>query len=90
MKIELFDIEKPVEQIRQHQTTRYWFDVDGQHYCITHQNGSFNMLDSDGCLLLEASCKGWPFPTTGNDSDRALFHELIMAREQYISASLAN
>ncbi len=39
-------IEK--EQDWQNETTRYWFSVDGESYCIADTNGETTLLDSEG------------------------------------------
>lgn len=47
MKIEF--IEK--DQDWQNETTRYWFSVNNENYCIADQNGETSLLDSEGCQI---------------------------------------
>ncbi len=47
MKIKFID----KEQDWANETTRYWFDVDGEDYCIADQNGDLTLLDCDGCPI---------------------------------------
>ncbi|MCK5602768.1 hypothetical protein KAR91_12885 [Candidatus Pacearchaeota archaeon] len=30
------------------ETTRYWFSVNGENYCMADNNGSVSLLDSEG------------------------------------------
>jgi len=61
MKIQFIDKEQDWEN----ETTRYWFNVDGDDYCIADQNGEFTLLDSDGC------------PTLNSQADQYLFKALM-------------
>ena len=36
------------EQLWDYETTRYWFDVDGDDYAISDCNGDLNLLDCNG------------------------------------------
>lgn len=36
------------EQDWQNETTRYWFLVNGENYCIADNNGDLTLLDSEG------------------------------------------
>ena len=36
------------EQLWQHEQTRYWFEVDGENYCLADTNGNLDLLDSEG------------------------------------------
>ena len=80
------------EEVRQNQITRWWFDVDGEHYCLTscHKTHKSNLLDADGCPLLEDEVEQYGLPTAGNgsDSDRAIFHALTLERGKYVHAKL--
>jgi hypothetical protein len=62
--IEIKFVEK--EQDWVNETTRYWFDVGGDKYCIADQNGEFTLLDSDGC------------PTLNSRADQYLFKALMV------------
>ena len=44
-------IEK--EQDWSNETTRYWFEVDKDYYCIADQNGELTLLDSEGYPIEE-------------------------------------
>jgi len=39
-------IEK--EEVWQNETTKYWFDVDGEKYCVADKGGDLSLLDSEG------------------------------------------
>lgn len=41
-------IAKSIEQDVQNETTRIWFDVDGEMYAIADNNGSIALLDNEG------------------------------------------
>jgi len=67
MAIEIIEIKFiDREQDWANETTRYWFDVDGDEYCIADQNGDFTLLDSDGC------------PTLNSQADQYLFKALMV------------
>jgi hypothetical protein len=54
MKIEF--IEK--DQIWKNETTNYWFNVDGENYAISDQNGELSLLDEDGTPIPDCNNKG--------------------------------
>jgi hypothetical protein len=67
MAIEIVEIKFiDKEQDWANETTRYWFDVEGDEYCIADQNGEFTLLDSDGC------------PTLNSQADQYLFKALMV------------
>jgi len=72
------------EQIWQHETTRYWFDVDGDEYCIADQNGDLTLLDSDGCgIYTEAT--HIQHSLQGHALDRKIYNALIVEREKHLN-----
>lgn len=36
------------DQVWADETTWYWFDIDGQSYCIADCNGELTLLDNEG------------------------------------------
>lgn len=61
------------DQNWQNETTNYWFNVDGETYAVSDNNGTLKLLDCDGCPV--EPC---------NDHDNIL-EQLITLYEQYIN-----
>ncbi|MGB1893894.1 MAG: hypothetical protein ACPHSD_19645 [Candidatus Latescibacterota bacterium] len=68
MKIKFID----KEQDWANETTRYWFNVDGDEYCIADQNDFFTLLDCD-MLPLHRDDGSMP---QGNASDQEIYRSL--------------
>ena len=80
MKIKFID----KEQDRANETTRYWFDVDGDDYCIADQNGDLTLLDCDGCPIHSEDNQLQP-TARGNALDRKIYNALIVEREKHLN-----
>lgn len=77
MAIEFID----KEQDWANETTRYWFNVDGDEYCIADKNGDLTLLDCDGCPI-HSECNP---SALGNASDRKIYNALIIEREKHLN-----
>jgi hypothetical protein len=80
MKIQFID----KEQDWANETTRYWFDVDGNDYCIADKNGDLILLDGDGCAI-HTEANHIPLIGQGNASDRKIYNALIVEREKHLN-----
>ena len=64
---------KEIEQDWANETTRYWFIVDGEEYCLADQNGDLTLLDCDGCPIHSEESH----IAQGNALDRKIFNALV-------------
>jgi len=46
---------KSKEQVWQNCETRYWFEVDGEEYCLSDTEGRLSLLDSEGYPIDECN-----------------------------------
>lgn len=61
------------EQDWVNETTRYWFNVDGDDYCIADQNGELTLLDCHGGAAMFSN------------RDYYIYNVLISEREKHIN-----
>lgn len=65
-------IEK--ESIQQEEQARYWFEVDGETFCLADTNGDLQLLDEEGYPIEECN---------GRDGVKEV---LISEYEKYVNA----
>jgi len=61
------------EQDWANQTTRYWFNVDGDYYCLADENGELTLLDCHGIAAMSTAI------------DYCIYNVLISEREKHLN-----